>query len=255
MKLRSYVRLARLARQRLRSYDDYLAFQQQQARMLRCYLEQHDVSLKHRKVLDLGSGLGGYAIQWEADAERVVALDLGVSSPAIQEAGIPFVQGDACVLPFLSSSFDVVFCASLIEHVERPIALLREIKRVLHHGGTGYLSFPPFYSPRGGHEFSPFHYLGEAAALKLTQRDRHVPDWLRDYYEITPAAESFAETYDGWGLHRVTISRARRWMKEAGLTIRHLDTRYLPLNLASIPILGEVLAWHVQMIIEHSEPV
>jgi ubiquinone/menaquinone biosynthesis C-methylase UbiE len=255
MKLRSYIRLAHLARRRLRSYDDYLVFQQQQARMLRDYLEQHDIRLKQKRVLDLGSGLGGYTIEWEADAEWVVALDLGVSSPAIREAGIPFVHGDACDLPLLSSSFDVIFCASLIEHVDRPVALLREIERVLHPAGICYLSFPPFYSPRGGHEFSPFHYLGEKAALKLTQRDRHVPDWLRDYYDITPSAKSFAKTYQGWGLHRVTIARACRWITEVGLTIRRIDTRYLSLNLATIPILREVLAWHVQMILEHPESV
>lgn len=221
--------------------------------MLRDYLRKRGVALEQRTVLDLASGLGGYAIEWQAQSGRVVALDLTVASPAVRNAGIPFVRADACHLPLLSDSFDVVFCASLIEHVSNPIRLLREIRRVVCPGGLCYLSFPPFYSPRGGHEFSPFHYLGEEAALKLAQRDRHIPAWLTGYYHIPSGAQSYAETYQGWGLYRVTISRARHWIEQAGFVMRHLDTRYSPLNLTRVPILGEVLVWHAQMILENPQ--
>lgn len=252
LKLKSYLALARLTRRRLRSYADYLSFQRQQARMLTEYLKEHGVSLHQKKVLDLGSGLGGYTLEWQASGGCVVALDLVTSSPAVREAGIPFVSSDAHFLPFASAAFDVVFCASLIEHVRRPDWLLREVRRVLRSGGICYLSFPPFYSPRGGHEFSPFHYLGEKVALKLVHRDHNVPDWLHEYYDIQPSARSFVESYRGWGLYRVTISQVRRWVRQTGFTVRHFGTRYLPVNLATVPILGEVLAWHIHMILENN---
>jgi SAM-dependent methyltransferase len=250
MDLTPYLTLAQLGRRRLRSYADYLRFQRQQARMLSGYLERHNVCLHDRLVLDLGSGLGGYAVEWQAQGGHVVALDLVASSPAIKAARIPIVQANAHLLPFVDGIFDIVFCASLIEHVRRPEWLLSEIRRVLRPGGICYLSFPPFYSLRGGHEFSPFHYLGEKLALVLAQRDRDIPDWLHEHYGIRSSARSFAETYEGWGLYRVTISQARRWVKQAGFTVRHFGTRFLPVNLAAIPILGDVLAWHVQMILE-----
>lgn len=220
--------------------------------MLTEYLRRHGVSLSQRDVLDLGSGLGGYALEWQARGGNVVTLDLATSSSAVRGADIPFVRGDVHFLPFVSGAFDVVFCASLIEHVRRPDWLLHEVRRVLRSGGVCYLSFPPFYSPRGGHEFSPFHYLGEKMALRLVHRDRNVADWLREYYDIQPSARSFAESYKGWGLYRVTISQVRRWVRQVGFTVRHFGTRYLPVNLAAIPVLGEVLAWHVHLILEKS---
>jgi SAM-dependent methyltransferase len=250
---RAYLTLAQLGRRRLASYADYVAFQRQQARMLSEYLERHGVSLRQRRVLDLGSGLGGYTLEWQAQGGRVVALDLAAASPLVRQAGISFSRGDAQRLPFISNTFDVVFCASLIEHVPHADWLLSATWRVLRPGGICYFSFPPFYSPRGGHEFSPFHYLGETAALKLARRDRNIADWWYAHYDITSSARSFAETFRGWGLYRVTIRRARRWIKEAGFTVRHFGTRYLPVNLAAIPVLGEVLAWHVQMILEKTE--
>jgi len=91
MELKSYLNLARLARRRLESYTDYLLFQRQQAKMLTEYLEKHGVSLRQKNVLDLGSGLGGYALEWQACGGRVVGLDLTVSSPAVQRANIPFI--------------------------------------------------------------------------------------------------------------------------------------------------------------------
>jgi len=214
------------------------------------YLTQHNVLLNQSRVLDLGSGLGGYTVEWQRLGGDVMALDLTTAPPVVRDAGVPFVCADAQRLPFETETFDLVFCASLIEHVPHPNWLVGEIWRVLRMEGICYLSFPPFYTPRGGHEFSPFHYLGERLAFKLARRDRKIADWWYTYYNITPSAHSFAETFQGWGLYRVTIWQARRWVQEAGFNIRDLSTRFIPVNLAAIPVLGEILAWHVQMLLE-----
>ncbi len=80
------------------------------------------------------------------------------------------IGADALHASFSDESFPFVFCASLIEHVPEPIGLLTEIARVLTRDGSAYLSFPPFYSPVGGHQFKPFHLLGEQLALRLTRK-------------------------------------------------------------------------------------
>jgi Methylase involved in ubiquinone/menaquinone biosynthesis len=127
------------------------------------------------------------------------------------------LRADAALVPLRDESVDVVFCASLIEHVARPQAVLCEIKRVLRPTGAAYVSFPPYYSPLGGHEFAPFHYLGERWAMRLVKRQRIVASWVNELYEAKPQPESFADLYRGWGLYKVTIRKMRRLIVEAGL--------------------------------------
>src|SRR6266700_2024506 len=47
-----------------------------------------------------------------------------------------------------------------LEHVPDPMGLAEEMIRVTRPGGLVYLSYTNWYSPWGGHEMSPWHYLG-----------------------------------------------------------------------------------------------
>ena len=46
-----------------------------------------------------------------------------------------FIQGDATAMPFEDGTFDHVHCSWLLEHVPDPIAVLRDVRRVLKPGG------------------------------------------------------------------------------------------------------------------------
>ena len=48
--------------------------------------------------------------------------------------GKPFVKCSCFTLPFRDSTFDFVTSYYLIEHIEDPAALMRELKRVSRHG-------------------------------------------------------------------------------------------------------------------------
>lgn len=227
--LRTWGGLLLKAHHRFRSPDDYLRFQVAQARLVVDHLAQRGICLSGVRVLDLGCGRGGYShVMSRADAE-VVSLDFRWPQTSGWKR---FVVADALCTPFRSASFPFIFCASLIEHVPEPVELLREITRLLAPAGSAYVSFPPFYTPVGGHQFKPFHLLGEKWALRLSGRNK------KDYRTC----------YGEWGLYPLSIREARDAVYEAGMQIDHESTRFLPVNLAKIPYLGEFLAWHVQFI-------
>lgn len=63
------------------------------------------------------------------------------------------------------NKFDLILLRDVIEHLEQPEIALRKIKQMLKVGGLLYVTFPPYYSPFGGHQhqvqnfFSRIPYL------------------------------------------------------------------------------------------------
>lgn len=246
-----YVELWQLSKRRIRSEADYRAFQAFQATLLLRYLYQHQVDIRGKLVLDVGSGIGGYSEEMARRGARIISLDL--MAYAVRLSGnCMAVAGSALALPLQSASVDFVFCASLIEHVPQPAKLLAEVKRVLKPGGHCYLSFPPFYSPVGGHEYAPFHYLGEHWAMRLATRrsQRSHPAWAQQLYKVAENPNSFAGTYEDWGLFVMTIAKARQLIKVSGFELLNVATRYLPMSFVRWPLLGELLTWHAQFLIK-----
>lgn len=93
------------------------------------------------RVLDLATGVGAMAAQLMAHYPgiRLVGLELSASQLEAARRNHPeleLVQGDAAHMPFPDASFDRVHCSWLLEHVRDPVAILREVRRVLAPGGT-----------------------------------------------------------------------------------------------------------------------
>lgn len=250
MEWSEYARLYRAAMNRLRSEEAYREFQALQAQLLVRYMESHGVQLADRLLVDLGSGLGGYSLLFARQGARVISLDLMADKIRLPEDCRP-VSASALDVPLASESVDVVFCASLIEHVADPAQTLAEIRRILVPGGMCYLSFPPFYSPRGGHEYAPYHYFGEKTALRLVGKgaQKYHPGWIQDIYQVTDTPDSFAGIYADWGLYVMTVAKAKRLLAETPLTLLDISTRYMPVSFIRWPVLGEVLTWHAQFLV------
>ncbi len=86
------------------------------------------VDTKKDRVLDLGSG--GRRIE-----EFVYSFD-------IQEEGHIDIIGDAHLLPFKNSVFNLIICTALLEHVIDPNEVVKEIKRCLANDGIVYVQVP-----------------------------------------------------------------------------------------------------------------
>jgi ubiquinone/menaquinone biosynthesis C-methylase UbiE len=232
MPIKEYIKLYRLAKSRNKSEKDYFDFEKFQAGMVIGSLKRKNIRLKAAKVLDIGSGRGGYSNALNKNGAYVVSLDI---DPGRSLNNKNFVNADASRLPFKQSSFDIVFCSSVIEHLKDPKSMLLEIKRILKKNGVCYLSFPPFWSPVGAHQFKPFHYFGEKTAIRLA----------RKFYKV----RSHSSYHDEHGrLYIMTIRRAKKLLKESGLKIIGVSTRHFPINFAKVPFFNEFFTWHIEFL-------
>lgn len=201
--------LLKLAARRSRSLDDYRAMQGYIAQATVAELEAKGIDLSKSDVLELGAGPGGYSSVLQQVSGSFTASDLK-RDPFFSSAGISFAEVDVTkVFPFHPHSFDLIYCSSLIEHIEDSKTLLGESRRVLRPGGRLFLSFPPFYSLAlvGGHQFKPFHFLGEALAVRLTNLLRGTR--IRDYRTC----------FGSFGLFPLTIDAVSARINAAGFEI------------------------------------
>jgi len=115
---------------------------------------------KNLKILDLACGKGNFTkILIEKGYKNVSACDLFTN-----QFLIPSIKCKKCNLnkeiPSPSNSFDIVIALEIIEHLENPRNLIREISRILKKGGTCVMSTPNISSLRSRLSFLFRGYFG-----------------------------------------------------------------------------------------------
>lgn len=96
------------------------------------------------RVLEVGCG-AGHVLQRFEGTERT-GMDL--SQTMLERArrrlpkGVRLMQGSADSLPFASSSFDIVLCTEVLEHVQDPRRVIAELVRVAGPRGRVVVSIP-----------------------------------------------------------------------------------------------------------------
>jgi O-antigen biosynthesis protein len=127
------------------------------------------------EVLDIASGEGyGSALLAEV-ATRVTGVDIAAAAVSHARARygherLRFLQGDCADIPLADASVDVVVSFETIEHHDRHVEMLCEIKRVLRPSGVLVISSPDryVYSDKPGYR-NPYHvkelYADEFKAL------------------------------------------------------------------------------------------
>jgi len=196
------------------------------------------VPLSGATVLDVGGGPGYYADVFAAAGARYVPVEPDVaelSARGSMAAGS--VRGSGEQLPFRDATVDVCWSSNVLEHVASPWQMAAEMVRVTRPGGTVFLSFTPWWSPWGGHETSPWHYLGGDRARRRFRR-RHGRE----------PKNRFGET-----LHPVGVGAALRWARSCpDATLVRAFPRYHPWWahwVVALPGVREVVSWNLVLVL------
>jgi SAM-dependent methyltransferase len=195
-------------------------------------------SLADRVVIDVGGGPGHFTREFRARGAWCVLVE--PDSAELHARGNPpagAVRGDGMRLPVADSAADVCFSSNVLEHVRAPLAMLDEMIRVTRPGGVVYLAFTNWYSPWGGHEMSPWHYLGARYA-----KHRYIRTTDRE-----PKHEVGATLFP---VHLGPMLRAVR--SRPDVSVLAALPRYYPRwcrGLVRIPGLREVATWNLLLVL------
>jgi SAM-dependent methyltransferase len=98
------------------------------------------------RVLEAGCGTGAQTVLLARNSPQAVITSIDISHPSllaarqqIRKTGITnvrFQQADVFHLPFRDKSFDHVFFCFLLEHMNRPVEVLRRARSMLREGGS-----------------------------------------------------------------------------------------------------------------------
>jgi SAM-dependent methyltransferase len=176
-------------------------------------------------ALDLGCGSGLHRDVCERAGFHWVGLDY-----AAREAPI---MGDGHALPFLDGSFEFVLSIAVLEHIQNPFVLAKEVYRVLQPGGL-YIGTVAFLEPFHGNSFYHHTYLGtyntlSSAAFQI-ERVAPNPSWsglraqatMGGLFPRLPAAIGTGLVWPLEQLHRLWWAAGRRFSPKAGEVTRLL---------------------------------
>lgn len=188
------------------------------------------------RVLDLGCGSGSSVDFFRARAPGVhwVGLDVPGSPEAATRTrtDATFETFDGVSIPFEDSSFDLVYCKQVLEHVRHPAPLLSEVRRVLRVGGflAGSTSqLEPFHS-LSVWNYTPFGLasLIRDAGLELVEVRPGIDALTLIARRLVPRGRPFDRWWAGWWGRQSPLNRViDGYGRARGLDVRAVNATKL----------------------------
>jgi len=139
---------------------------------------------KSDTVLEIGSG-------WNPSVRSDVLIEKFISDRkerryvAYIPKARPFIIADGCHLPFIDNAFDYIICRHVIEHIEDPEEMLKEMKRLAK---KGYISAPSGYeeSISAGAYHKWFVFIKDGKLILEQKRERSDRRYQKEARIIKP---------------------------------------------------------------------
>jgi SAM-dependent methyltransferase len=205
------------------------------------FLMGQHLDLAGMSVADFGGGPGYYSEAFRRAGATSVVVDADLDEIRLhgrRTAGSLVARAEQP--PFADGTFDIAFSSNLLEHVRDLGAVADQMLRVVRPGGYGVFSYTIWLGPWGGHETSPWHYLGGHRAARRYRRKQGGPP--KNVY--------------GTSMFPASVRDGLTWLaSRPDLEVLDLRPRYLPPSsrlLLRVPGLREVLTWNLWMVVRRA---
>lgn len=183
----------------------------------------HYVKITNAAIGDFGCHQGG-VLQAFRDARALSGKGFDLDAPSITQS--PFQSDerfslhikDVLSIDPVVYQFDLILIRDVLEHIPNYVDVLKLAKQCLKPKGKIFISFPPYFSPFGGHQqeasnwvrFIPFlHYLPNSLFFSL----------VKTQDSLYMSKESSLSDMQSVAATKMTLHKAECAFKEAGLHI------------------------------------
>lgn len=145
------------------------------------YLERKGIPIAGSRVIEIGCAEGGnLCAMQERGASVLVGTDIATVrlETARDIARRLHIDVDYSPHDVITDEpriewvghFDLALLRDVIEHLDDAAAALGNIRRILRRDGILYVTFPPYYSPFGGHQQTLVNWSSKIPFMHLTPR-------------------------------------------------------------------------------------
>ncbi|MBT5927600.1 MAG: methyltransferase domain-containing protein [Verrucomicrobia bacterium] len=230
----------RLIAHHLKHGDD-TAFYEMQAKDAVSWMQSRHVAMNTKvQVLDLGCGHGVFGGELEKFDCQVSYADIECNLNT-ERASAPFTHINLDEDDYEElGRYDLIVCSNVFEHLAKPQHFLNNLPDLLNPGGRLYLSWTNWLSPWGGHDFSPFHFLGPHWGPAMFDK---LIGKTRIHYPFKTLYPTYIGQTLGW------IDRLKGLKVEACVPRYYNEFTFL----TKLPVIREFLTWNTAMLIQRSK--
>lgn len=179
-------------------------------------MERYGGSLPGRRILEVGSGMGGTSVALALRGAYPVASEFNHDycriarlRAARYDLPLPVVNATGEQMPFGPQSFELAICWDVVEHVADPAELLAELQRVLRPGGRVLLTIINRFAWRDPH----YHLLA------INYLPRPVAEALIRWRRRSKAGSAFRDKQRLSEMHYFTYGQFRRLARRHGFRV------------------------------------
>ncbi len=166
---------------------------------LKKYLETENKKIKNLKILDIGCFTGDFLYSLSKEGADVFGVELQKDAVEIANHILPgkVIQADISENPFGKKKFDVVTMLGLIEHVQNPSQIMKNVSKIVKKGGVLVIQTPnsnSLFATILGKYWPPYapiehiHLLNKTSLNVLLKKNGFRSKIFKNHYKILPIA-------------------------------------------------------------------